>query len=126
MKLTDCLRAESEGFWPDFGNYVLFDLSFQRNNFDGNKLGLAVHRNRSGEALLPMVCVTSDGEPVSSSLLQTTKNGLVPLKDFIRHVNDIIKIGEEEKPQVERTRSRAAGVRLSEESSEPISDLLRD
>ncbi len=137
MKLIDCLRAESEGFWPDFGSYLLFDLSFQRNNsssLDGNESVLGgVNRNRNGEEAIPhpMVCVVCDGEPVSSSLLQTTpKNGLVPLKGFICRVDDIIKVGEEENkpPQIGHVQSRAAasaGVRLSEESNEPISALLR-
>ncbi len=121
-KKSDCLRAENEGFWPDFGSYLLFDMGFQRN-LNGNK-ATAVNKNR--ETLFPMVRVACDGEPVSSSLIKTMKNGLVPLKDFIYHVNNIIKAGEG-KLQIDHLQSRAAaGTRLSDELKEPISAQLHE
>ncbi len=85
------------GFWPDFGSYMLFDLGFHINLIENEAAALSVNRNRSEEILLPMVCVTCSGEPMSSSVLPTTKDGLVPLNDFICYVDDIIKAGEEEK-----------------------------
>ncbi len=123
---SDCLRAENEGFWPDFGSYLLFDMGFQRN-LNGNEAaatGVAVNKNK--ETLFPMVRVACDGEPMSSSLMQAMKNGLVSLKDFTFHVNNIVKAGEG-KLQTDHLQSRAAaGTRLSDESKEPISALLHD
>ncbi len=81
------------GFWPDFGSYLLFDMGSQRNlNGDGGETAVAVNNDR--ETPFPMIHIACDGEPMSSSLVKNMKNGLVPLKDFICHANNIINAAD--------------------------------